>query len=148
MLEKPGKRRTYPLSFIKVKRPVKPRLAVVGNAAHTLHPVAGQGFNLGLRDVSTLAEELHDAGSAGADLGDMQVLNHYWARRRRDVIRVGWFTDGLIRLFANNSVPLAILRDGVLVALDLAPPLQRLLVKRTMGLAGRLPRLSRGMTLE
>lgn len=148
VLARLGKRRTYPLSFIKVKRPVKPRLVVAGNAAHTLHPVAGQGFNLGLRDVSALAEALYDGAASGADIGAMETLGRYWDRRRREVDRVGWFTDGLIRLFANESIPLAVLRDGALLAVDLAPPLQKALVQRTMGLAGRLPRLSRGLPLD
>lgn len=146
-LSKLGVRRAYPLSFVKVKRPVRARIVVVGNAAHTIHPVAGQGFNLGLRDVSTLAEVLHDAESTGLDIGSIGVMDRYWQWRERDVYRVGQFTDGLIRTFANNSLPLVLLRDTVLVALDLMPPAQQFLVKRTMGLAGKLPRLARGMAL-
>ena len=146
-LQKLGTRRAYPLSFVKVQQPVSSRIVVVGNAAHTIHPVAGQGFNLGLRDVSTIAEVLHDAESSGLDVGASGVLDRYWKWRKRDVNRVGWFTDGLIRTFSNNALPLVLLRDAVLVSLDLMPEAQQFLVKRTMGLAGRLPRLARGMPL-
>ena len=146
-LQKLGTRRAYPLSFVKLQRPVRSRIVVVGNAAHTIHPVAGQGFNLGLRDVSTLAEVLHDAESSGLDIGAIGVVDRYWKWRERDVNRVGWFTDSVIRTFSNNALPLVLLRDTILVALDLMPQAQQFLVKRTMGLAGRLPRLARGMPL-
>ena len=146
-LKKLGERRAYPLSFTKVKQPVRSRIVVVGNAAHTIHPVAGQGFNLGLRDVSTLAEVLHDADSAGLDIGAIGVVDRYQQWRERDVNRVGWFTDSLIQTFSNNFLPLVLLRDSALVALDLMPLVQQFLVKRTMGLAGKLPRLARGLSL-
>ncbi|MDJ0958061.1 MAG: 2-octaprenyl-6-methoxyphenyl hydroxylase [Arenicellales bacterium] len=146
-LQKLGIRRAYPLSFVKVERPVRSRIVVVGNAAHTIHPVAGQGFNLGLRDVSTLAEVLYDADSTGLDIGAIGVVDRYWKWRERDVNRVGVFTDSLIRTFSNNFLPLVLLRDTALVALDLMPLAQQFLVKRTMGLAGKLPRLARGMPL-
>ena len=146
-LRKLGARRAYPLSFVKVLRPVRSRIVVVGNAAHTIHPVAGQGFNLGLRDVSTLAEVLHDAESSELDIGAIGVVDRYWKWRERDVNRVGWFTDSLIRAFSNNALPLVLLRDAGMVALDLMPLAQQFLVKRTMGLAGKLPRLARGMPL-
>lgn len=146
-LGKLGKRRAYPLSFMQVKQPIKPRVAIVGNAAHTIHPVAGQGFNLGLRDVSTLVDVLYDAHAAAADVGDMAVLERYWHWRQRDVSRVGWFTDGLVRVFSNDSMPLAVLRGAGLAVVELLPPVQRMLVQRTMGLAGKLPRLARGSRL-
>ena len=144
---KPGRRKTYPLSYINVDHPVRPRVVVAGNAAHTIHPVAGQGFNLGLRDVSTLAEVLHDAKSTGLDIGAIGVVDRYRQWRERDVNRVGWFTDGLIQTFSNNFLPLVLLRDSALVALDLMPLAQQFLVKRAMGLAGKLPRLARGLSL-
>jgi len=147
-LRKLGMRKTYPLSFVGVKNPVRPRIVIAGNAAHTIHPVAGQGFNLGLRDVATLAEVLSDAALEGRDIGGMDVLNTYWNWRRQDTRRMSGFTDGLIRLFSNNSLPLAMVRDSALLAVDLVPPIQDLLVKRTMGLAGRLPRLTRGLPLR
>lgn len=142
-----GKRKTYPLSLVRVEQPVRPRIVVAGNAAHTIHPVAGQGFNLGLRDVATLAEVVSEARLAGQDIGDMAVLDRYWEWRQRDVSRMSRFTDGLIRLFSNEAAPLAMVRDAALMTVDLLPPAQGFLVKRTMGLAGRLPRLSRGLPL-
>jgi 2-octaprenyl-6-methoxyphenol hydroxylase len=147
-LRKLGKRKTYPLSFVKVKNPVRPRIVVAGNAAHTIHPVAGQGFNLGLRDVATLAEVLSDAAAEGRDIGSMEVLNRYGEWRRRDTNRMTGFTDGLIRLFSNNSTLLAMVRDCALLTVDLIPSVQSLLIRRTMGLAGRLPRLTRGLPLR
>ncbi|MDA9983249.1 2-octaprenyl-6-methoxyphenyl hydroxylase, partial [Gammaproteobacteria bacterium] len=83
-MRKLGRRKTYPLSFVKVKHPVKRRVVVVGNAAHTIHPVAGQGFNLGLRDVASLAEVLFDAQGQGLDVGMAEVLDRYWRLRQRD----------------------------------------------------------------
>ena len=147
-LRKLGKRKTYPLSFVSVENPVRPRIVIAGNAAHTIHPVAGQGFNLGIRDVATLAEVLSDAALEGRDIGGMDVLNGYWNWRRRDTRRMSGFTDGLIRLFSNNSLLLGMVRDAALLAVDLTPPAQDLLVRRTMGLAGRLPRLTRGLPLR
>ena len=144
----PGKRKTYPLSLVKVKHPVKHRVVVVGNAAHTIHPVAGQGFNLGLRDVSALAEVLGEAHAQKQDIGDIDVLGRYWQWRRRDVSRVGQFTDGLIRLFSNDYLLPSMVRDAALLTVDVVPPVQRFLVRRTMGLAGRMPRLSRGLSLS
>lgn len=143
-----GKRKTYPLSFVSVKNPVRHRIVVAGNAAHTIHPVAGQGFNLGLRDVATLAEVLSDAAGEGRDIGGMDVLERYWQWRRQDTRKMSGFTDGLIRLFSNNSLPLAMVRDTALLTVDLVPPVQDFLVRRTMGLAGRLPRLTRGLPLR
>ncbi len=143
-----GKRRHYPLSFLYVDQPFRPRVVVVGNAAHTVHPVAGQGFNLGLRDVSTLAEVVVNAKKAGRDVGDTAVLHQYWRWRQRDISRVGQFTDGLIRIFTSDFWPLALLRDTALITVDLVPAVQRELVIRTMGLKGKLPRLSRGLPLE
>jgi 2-octaprenyl-6-methoxyphenol hydroxylase len=110
--------------------------------------VAGQGFNLGLRDVATLAEVLFGAKGQGLDVGTADVLDRYWRLRQRDINRMGRFTDGLIRLFSNDSLFLSLVRDTALLSLDLIPPAQRYLVKRTMGLAGRLPRLSRGLPLH
>lgn len=148
-LGSPGTRRAYPLKLIRIHRPVQRRALVIGNAAHTIHPVAGQGFNLGLRDVAVLADVLAGvaAGSDGErDVGRMTVLKAYEAQRSRDTRRTARFTDGLIRVFANDLPPLVIGRNIALAALNHLPPAKRFLVKRTMGLSGRLPRLSRGLT--
>ena len=142
-----GKRRAYPLMLVRAEEHVRPRLALIGNAAHTLHPVAGQGFNLGLRDVAVLAEVLIDAVAAGRDIGDLAVLQSYAQWRRRDHYKMIAFTDGLARVFANPLAPLRVLRNAGLLAVDVVPPLKHLLTRHTMGLAGKLPRLARGLPL-
>ncbi|MFQ6021935.1 MAG: 2-octaprenyl-6-methoxyphenyl hydroxylase [Acidiferrobacterales bacterium] len=142
-----SRRQAYPLYLTRVDEHVCARAALVGNAAHTVHPVAGQGFNLGLRDVATLSEVLVDATRAGHDIGDVQVLAQYMKLRERDTAAVTAFTDGLIRIFANSFAPLAFARNLGLIATDLLPPLKRALIRRSSGLAGRLPRLARGLPL-
>jgi 2-octaprenyl-6-methoxyphenol hydroxylase len=142
-----GKRRAYPLMLVRAEEHVRPRLALIGNAAHTLHPVAGQGFNLGLRDVAVLAEVLCDAVAAGRDIGDLEVLQSYAQWRRRDHYKMIAFTDGLARVFANPLAPLRALRNAGLLAVDVVPPLKHILTRHTMGLAGKLPRLARGLPL-
>lgn len=142
-----GKRGAYPLAHTEVAEHVRPRLVLIGNAAHTVHPVAGQGFNLGLRDVAVLAEELSDALRAGDDPGALAVLQRYAARRRRDVFAISAFTNSLVRVFSNDSGPLSVVRNLGLVAVDLLPPARRALLRLSMGLAGRLPRLARGLPL-
>jgi len=142
-----GKRASYPLALTRVKEHVRARLALIGNAAHTVHPVAGQGFNLGLRDVAVLAEILTDAVRAHNDIGDLAVLQRYAAWRRRDNQIIATFTNALIRVFSNDIFPLTLARDAGLVAVDLMPGLKRGFIRITSGLAGRLPRLARGLPL-
>lgn len=144
---KVGRRKAYPLFLTRVSEHVHPRLALIGNAAHTVHPVAGQGFNLGLRDVATLSEVLTDALRQGRDLGDFGVLTRYADWRRRDNRLIARFTDSLIRLFSNDFLPLAVARNLGLIAVDLAPPFKRGFIRITSGLSGRLPRLARGLPL-
>ena len=144
---KVGARRSYPLSLARVAEHVRPRLALIGNAAHTLHPVAGQGFNLGMRDVAALAQVLVDAQRAQSDYGGLAVLNRYAAWRRRDNIAVSTFTDTLVRVFSNSFAPLVAARNLGLLALDLSLPAKRSLMRRTMGWSGHLPRLARGLPL-
>jgi len=146
-LAKLGKRQAYPLALTHAADHVRPRLALVGNAAHTVHPVAGQGFNLGLRDVAALAELLVQAARAGGDIGALSVLNEFAAWRQPDDRAVMRFTNGLVRTFSNDFTPLALARGLGLTLVDLAPPLKRALLRRTMGLSGRLPRLARGLSL-
>lgn len=140
-------RRAYPLSMVRAREPVRPRLALIGNAAHTLHPIAGQGFNLGIRDVAAMAQVLADAVAAGRDIASAKVLEGYAQWRRKDQWRVIAFTDGLARLFTNPLPPVALARDAGLVALDLLPGAKHTLARYTMGLAGRLPRLGQGLPL-
>ena len=145
---KVGKRAAYPLVLARVDQDVRARLALVGNAAHTVHPVAGQGFNLGLRDVATLSQILVEAARDGRDIGDAHVVGKYLSWRQRDTRAVTAFTDFLIRLFSNSFMPVAVARNLGLMATDLLPPLKRFLIRRTSGLAGPLPRLARGLPME
>lgn len=142
-----GARQSYPLSLTQVAQTVHARVALIGNAAHTLHPVAGQGFNLGLRDVVTLAELVRDAALNGIDIGHADLLVRYRAWRARDTRAMTAFTDGLVRLFSNDRLPLVAARNAALLAIDLVPPAKRALLRRTMGLAGDLPRVLRGLPL-
>jgi 2-octaprenyl-6-methoxyphenol hydroxylase len=142
-----GRRASYPLALTRVPEQVRPRLALIGNAAHTVHPVAGQGFNLGLRDVAAVADILADAQRAGDDIGDLSVLRRYADWRRRDNQVISLFTNGLIRIFSNNIFPLTLLRNAGLLTVDLMPGVKRGFVRVTSGLAGKLPRLARGLPL-
>lgn len=144
-LERLGRRSAYPLSLVRAARVTAPRAVLVGNAAHGLHPVAGQGYNLGLRDVATLAEVVADAVRAGSDPGGPAVLERYAAWRSPDQRSVVAFTDGLIRLF---DLPVAGPARGLGLALfDVVPGAKRALARRTMGLGGTLTRLARGLPL-
>jgi 2-octaprenyl-6-methoxyphenol hydroxylase len=145
--ERVGRRQAYPLRLVKARESVRHRLALVGNAAHTLHPIAGQGFNLGVRDVAALAEVLVDALAQGHDPGELAVLSRYDDWRHGDHQRVTAFTDGLARLFTLPIPALGLVRGAGMLALDLLPPAKRLLTRLTMGRGGRLPRLARGLPL-
>ena len=142
-----GKRHSYPLRLIRARRHNTPRLALIGNAAHTLHPIAGQGFNLGIRDVAALAQVISDAIQQGRDIGSAAVLDDYEHWRTADQRRVSMMTDTLVRIFSNNFPPLILARNAGLIALDILPPLKHLLTRQAMGLGGRLPRLARGLPL-
>jgi 2-octaprenyl-6-methoxyphenol hydroxylase len=143
-----GKRVSYPLALTRVREHVRERLVLIGNAAHTVHPVAGQGFNLGLRDVAALSEVIEDALAEGADIASVTVLRRYADWRVRDNQVTARFTDGLIRLFSNDLMPLALGRNLGLIAADLLPPVKRGFIRMTSGLAGRLPRLARGLPVH
>lgn len=140
-----GRRASYPLQLLRVRESVRPRTAIIGNAAHILHPIAGQGFNLGLRDVAALVEEVANAHAAGQDVGSGEVLAGYEDWRKAEQRAVALATDGLARLFSNPLPPLRIGRDLGLLAMDLLPFGRHALANAAMGLAGRLPRLARGL---
>lgn len=142
-----GKRQRYPLALTKVDDPVRERLVLIGNSAHTVHPVAAQGFNLGLRDVASLAQVLVDTRKQNRDIGSLAMLQEYADWRRTDNRRTTLFTDGLISIFSNEFLPLVIGRNLGLFAVDLLPPLKRAFIRRTSGLSGKLPRLARGLPL-
>ncbi len=144
-----GKRQTYPLSLTRSAAHTAQRLAVVGNAAQALHPIAGQGFNLGLRDVASLAEVLADARTAAVpfDAGDGLLLQRYCAWREADRSEIVRFTDGLVRVFTQPFAPVKWLRDVGLLAFDLLPPAKAAMSQLSLGAAGRVPRLARGAPL-
>ena len=145
-----GQRFGYPLSLTQSASHIAPRLAVIGNAAQGLHPIAGQGFNLGLRDAATLAEILADrqAENATFDPGDPQLLTQYRDWRMQDRSRIIAFTDGLVRTFTQPWGPLKAMRDIGLLAFDMFPPAKDALAQLSLGAAGRIPRLARGASLS
>lgn len=142
-----GRRWSYPLVMSHAERYVDNRLALVGDAAHAIHPIAGQGLNLGVRDVAALAEVVVDAWRLGLDVGSSAALARYERWRRLDSLLLIGATDGLNRLFSNRSRALRIARDIGLDLVDRAPPLKRLFMRHAMGLVGDLPRLARGEAL-
>jgi 2-octaprenyl-6-methoxyphenol hydroxylase len=143
-----GERRTYDLVLARADRHVAPRLAVVGAAAQGLHPIAGQGFNLGLRDAASLAEVIADGRVRGTtDPGDPAVLDEYAAWRETDRGRIVAFTDGLVRLFSTPLGVLKSLRALGILAFDALPPAKSALARLSVGAAERVPRLARGVPL-
>ncbi|MEO3427894.1 UbiH/UbiF/VisC/COQ6 family ubiquinone biosynthesis hydroxylase [Pelagibius sp. CAU 1746] len=142
-----GRRWSYPLSLLHAERYIDTRLALIGDAAHGIHPIAGQGLNLGLRDVAALAECIVDARRLGLDIGDATVLERYQRWRRFDNMALIAATDSLNRLFSNDLPPLRLLRDLGLAAVDRVPPLKRFFMRHAMGLVGDLPRLVKGESL-
>ena len=142
-----GRRWSYPLSFLQAERLIDSRLALVGDAAHAIHPIAGQGLNLGLRDGAALAEVVVDALRLGLDPGQRDQLQRYQRWRRLDSLALAAATDGLNRLFSNDLAPLRLARDLGLAAVNRLPPVKRLFMRHAMGLVGDLPRLIRGQPL-
>jgi 2-octaprenyl-6-methoxyphenol hydroxylase len=122
-------------------------LVLIGDAAHAIHPISGQGLNLGLRDVASLAEILVDAHRLGLDIGDATVLARYPRTRRFDTVAMSVVTDGINQLFANDIAPLRGARDLGLATVDRLPELKKLFMRHAMGLVGDLPRLVRGEPL-
>lgn len=146
-LEVDGARYAHPLSLLHAQSYIAPRLALAGDAAHAIHPIAGQGLNLGLRDVAALAEVIVDALRLGLDPGSTAVLAGYERWRRFDNTVMMAVTDSLNRLFSNRSAPLRLARDTGLAAVNRMPGLKRLFMRHAMGLVGDLPRLVRGQEL-
>ncbi len=132
-----GKRSAYPLALTTAAKVFTHRTVVVGNAAQTLHPIAGQGFNLGLRDVMSPAETLVAAQDAGEDIGARHVLSRYQQRRQVDRDTTIGVTNGLVHLFANRWAPLVIGRNIGLMAMELLPPARDALAQRTLGWVAR-----------
>ena len=139
-----GGRGTFPLRLARARRIVGDRVVLIGNAANHLHPVAGQGFNLGMRDVACLTEAVVKSRREGCGPGDASTLERYRRWRAPDHAAVARFTDALVGLFGHRCSPVAPLRAPALAALDRTPPLKRLLARRAMGFASRTPRLALG----
>lgn len=142
-----GKRFTYPLSLTVANEYVAPRVALVGDAAHGVHPIAGQGLNLGLRDVAALAEVLTDARRRGEDFAASDVLARYQEWRRFDSTALALAMDGVNRLFSNDNPLLRGVRDLGLGAVNALPGLRRRFMREAAGLRGDLPRLLAGRPL-
>lgn len=136
--------RAYPLQISIARSFIGERLALVGDAAHVIHPLAGQGLNMGLRDVAALAECIADNARLGLDPGAPEVLTRYQRWRRADTVAMGFATDTLNRLFSNSSTPLKYLRDLGLGVVDRAPSLKKYFAREAAGLTGDVPKLLRG----
>ncbi|SRR5579883_1510185 len=142
-----GRRRCHPLGFFVARTFIADRIALVGDAAHVIHPIAGQGLNMGLKDVAALAEVVVDAVRLGLDPGFDSVLERYQRWRRFDTMAMGVATDGLNRLFSNRSDVLRSVRDIGLGLVDRIPNLKHLFIREAAGLVGELPKLLRGEVL-
>ena len=140
-LSHPSPRKSYPLSRGGVENPVSGRSVTIGNAAHIVHPVAGQGFNLGLRDVATLAALLLETEKQDLDPGSNSVLDRYAAFRHKETSRVQQFTHGLISLFSNQNPVVGLGRNLAMSGIEALPIAKRFLLRRTMGLHAKRPRL-------
>lgn len=143
-----GKRIAYPLALMTANESVRPRVVLAGNAAHALHPISGQGFNLGLRDIAVLVDIIADALKAGEDPGSDAVLKQYSDLRTRDINSMALITDGLARLFSNPLLSITLARNAGLIAADLLPGVRHQIARHAMGVIGRLPRLARGVPFE
>ncbi len=143
-----GPRWCYPLGLQFARRAYDERMVLVGDSLHAMHPIAGQGLNMGLRDVATLAEVLRDAKDLGLDIGDGVPLARYERWRRFDNFMMLVATDGLTRIFSNDFRPLKRVRNLGMAAIGLVPPVKRLAMRHHMGTLGDLPRLLRGEALK
>ncbi len=142
-----GPRFSYPLGLMHASRYTDLRLALIGEAAHVIHPIAGQGFNLGIRDIAALAEAIVDAMRLGLEPADPSVLDRYETWRRLDNTTLVAVTDILNRLFSNDLAPVRMARDAGMAAVGKMPPLKRIFMRHAMGIVGELPRLVRGEAL-
>ncbi|HVP33900.1 MAG TPA: 2-octaprenyl-6-methoxyphenyl hydroxylase [Steroidobacteraceae bacterium] len=140
-----GRRASYPLALTRASAPTAVRTVLIGNAAQALHPVAGQGFNLGLRDAAMLAEVL---ANASGDLGAPELIERFAAWRAADRLGVTRFTDGLVKLFGDPRAGVGLLRNLGLLAFDLMPPAKSALARVSLGFSGPTPRLARGLPVR
>jgi 2-octaprenyl-6-methoxyphenol hydroxylase len=146
-IEAVGPRRAFPLGLSVARAFVADRVALIGDAAHVIHPIAGQGLNMGLKDVAALAETIVDAARLGLDPGSPVTLDRYQRWRRFDTMAMGVATDGLNRLFSNRSDALRVVRDVGLGLVDRLPALKQLFIREAAGLVGEVPKLLKGEAL-
>lgn len=139
-----GPRWSYPLKFHLARGFVKPRFALAGDSAHGIHPIAGQGLNLGLKDAAALCETVLDTARLGLDIGSLAALEKYERWRRFDSFALSVATDGLNRLFSNDIAPLRFVRDLGMGIVDAIGPARRFFMRHAGGDIGRLPRLMKG----
>lgn len=139
-----GARRAFPLGLFTARSFIAERLALIGDAAHIIHPIAGQGLNMGLRDVAALAEVVADAARLGFDIGADDVLERYQRWRRFDTMTMGVATDGLNRLFSNHSDVLRLARDVGLGLVERIPALKHMFIREAAGFTGDVPKLLKG----
>lgn len=146
-IEPVGPRWSYRLALMQAESYIARRLALIGEAAHVIHPIAGQGLNIGIRDIAALAELIVDRRRLGLDIGDDVLLERYQRWRRADALLLAAVTDCLNRLFSNTVPPLRLARDAGLALVHRMPPLKRVLMQHAMGLLGERPRLAKGLPL-
>ncbi len=146
-IEAVGPRKAFPLGLSVARTFIADRVALVGDAAHVIHPIAGQGLNLGLRDVAALAEAVADAARLGLDIGGPEVLKRYERWRRFDTMTMGVATDGLNRLFSNRSDALRVVRDVGLGFVERMPRMKEFFIREAAGITGEVPKLLRGEAL-
>jgi 2-octaprenyl-6-methoxyphenol hydroxylase len=142
-----GPRQSFPLDMQIARNFIADRFALIGDAAHVVHPLAGQGLNIGMRDVAALAETIVDAARLGLDIGSEVHLERYERWRRFDSAFSAAVMDGMNRLFSNDNAPLRVLRDLGLGLVDRAPGVKRFLVSEAAGATGTLPHLLKGEAL-
>lgn len=142
-----GPRRAFPLGLTLAREFVKPRFAMVGDAAHRIHPIAGQGLNLGFKDAAALAEVVVETDRLGLDIGSFAALERYQAWRRYDIVQMGVTTDILTKLFSNDSMAVRSIRDIGLGLVDRVPSLKQFFIKQASGIAKNTPRLLQGQAI-
>jgi 2-octaprenyl-6-methoxyphenol hydroxylase len=139
-----NKPKSFPLGLTLAREFVKPRFALIGDAAHGIHPISGQGLNLGLRDSAAIAQTIVEAARLGLDIGQIHVLERYQQWRRFDTIKTALITDSLNRLFSNDNRALRLMRDVGLGLVDKIPPFKNFFMKQATGLEKSSPNLLRG----